>query len=87
MATTNIYTGDTIIHNDATTICTCDTITHNDATTICTGKPTTHTTEPTTHTPCGRHAHLGRSQKKSGEDNHYPPRLAVFQSITGMTGN
>lgn len=66
MATTNICTYDTIIHNDATTIC---------------------TAEPTIHTPCGRHAHLGRSQKKSGEDNHYPPRLAVFQSITGMTGN
>ena len=29
MATTNICTCDTIIHNDATTICTYDTIIHN----------------------------------------------------------
>ncbi len=36
MATTTIYTCDTIIHNDATIIYTCDTIIHNDATTICT---------------------------------------------------
>lgn len=71
-----------------TAICACDTIIHNDATTICTDKPTTHTTEPTPPTlPAGGTLTSGVAKKMSGEDNHYPPRLAVFQSITGMTGN
>ena len=69
-----------------TAICTCDTIIHNDETTICTTKPTTPPSQLPT-LAAGGTLTSGVAKKMSGEDNHYPPRLAVFQSITGMTGN